>query len=442
MSFVHHESPECMNNALELFTVPATQTGEEHGRWHDAHPVSTITDSGPIEFSIDGSSEYLDLAHSYLFVKAKLTAGDGGVVTDKKVAPVSLFLQSLFSQVDVTLNGKLISSGSNNYPYRFMLGTLLNYGDEAKTSKLTSQLFYKNSAGAMDEVDPTKTVAAGGNCRLISRYKHSNKSVSIEMTGPIHADIFFQHRYILDFVNLKLKFSRSKSEFCLMSGEANPNYKVVIEDAIVFVRKVKLNPSVALAIADKLKTTTAKYPICRTDLKTFSVPAVSLGISQDVFTGQLPDRVIISVVDNDAYNGSYTKSPYNYKNYDLNFLGVYADGIQVPQKPLQLKYSAAGGQGFILGYQSLFNGTGTMIGDHGNQISRDNYANGYTLHCFNLTPYLSNGENFNLIKQGNLRVEAQLATPLAQTVNFMVYGEFDSLIEIDHSRNILFDYAN
>ena len=37
-----------------------------------------------------------------------------------------------------------------------MLGTLLNYGDEAKTSKLTTQLFYKDSADAMDEVDPTK----------------------------------------------------------------------------------------------------------------------------------------------------------------------------------------------------------------------------------------------------------------------------------------------
>ena len=82
-----------------------------------------------------------------------------------------------------------------------------------------------------------------------------------------------------------------------------------------------------------------------------------------------------------------------------------------------------------------------MIGDHGNQISRDYYANGYTLYCSNLTPDLSNGENFNLIKQGSLRVEAQLATPLVQTVNFMVYSEFDSLIEIDHSRNILFDYA-
>ena len=91
--------------------MPAAQTGEESERWHDAHPVSTITDSGPIEFSIDGSLEYLDLAHSYLFVKAKLTAGDGSVVTDKKVAPVNLLLQSLFSPEDVTLNGKLISSG-------------------------------------------------------------------------------------------------------------------------------------------------------------------------------------------------------------------------------------------------------------------------------------------------------------------------------------------
>lgn len=63
----------------------------------------------------------------------------------------------------------------------------------------------------------------------------------------------------LDFVDLKLKFSRSKNQFCLMFGEENPSYKVVVEDSIVFIRKVNLNPSVSLAITEKLKTKTAKY---------------------------------------------------------------------------------------------------------------------------------------------------------------------------------------
>ena len=58
-----------------------------------------------------------------------------------------------------------------------------------------------------------------------------------------------------------------------------------------------------------------------------------------------------------------------------------------------------------------------MLGDHGNQISRDDYSSGYTLYCFNLTPDLSSGETFNLIKQGNLRIEVQFTTALQQIVN-------------------------
>ena len=115
---MHRDSAECMNSALQLFTVPATQTSEEHGRWHDANPLSKITETGPIEFSTDGSSEFLDLAESWIYVKAKDVGEDGSVVTDKKVTPVNLFLQSMFSQVDVALNGKLVSSGSNTYAYQ------------------------------------------------------------------------------------------------------------------------------------------------------------------------------------------------------------------------------------------------------------------------------------------------------------------------------------
>lgn len=442
MSFVHDQSPGYMGNGLDLFILPATQTSEEHGRWQDIHPVSSITDRGPIEFVIDGSSEYLDLARSWIYVKAKVVAADGTAVTDKKVAPVNLFLHSLFSQVDVTLQGKLVSSGSNTYPYRAMFGTLLNYGNEAKTTRLTSELFYKDTAGAMDETDPSKAIDAGGNAGLASRYKHSNKSNSIELAGPIHADLFFQGRYILDMVELKLKFTRSDAAFCLMSGETSPTQKVVIEDATLFIRKIKPNPSLALALVEKLKTTPAKYPIRRTDVKVFSLASGSFGTPKDnVFNGQIPDRLVIAMVDSDAYNGSYTKSPYNFKHNNLRYLGVFANGNQVPQKPLQLKYSETGGQGFIMGYQSLFTGSGIMYGDHGNQISREDYADGYTLYCFNLTPDLSSGENFNLIKQGNLRIEIQFASALQHTVNLIVYAEFDSVLEIDHSRNVLFDYA-
>jgi hypothetical protein len=48
---------------------------------------------------------------------------------------------------------------------------------------------------------------------------------------------------------------------------------------------------------------------------------------------------------------------------------------------------------------------------------------------------------FQLIKQGNLRVEIHFAEVLAETINVVLYAEFDDVIEIDRNRQVLFDYS-
>jgi len=60
---------------------------------------------------------------------------DGGnLAADAAVDPVNLFLHGLFSQVDISLNGTLITQSTNTYPYRVILETLLSYGEDAKKS--------------------------------------------------------------------------------------------------------------------------------------------------------------------------------------------------------------------------------------------------------------------------------------------------------------------
>ena len=110
MAFVHHESRECTKSELDLFTIPATQTSITKGQWIEYHPLSNITDNGPIEFNVSGSGEeYLDFARTQLFVKAKITKTNGAALDlNEQVGPVNLFLHSLFSHVDVSLNEQLI----------------------------------------------------------------------------------------------------------------------------------------------------------------------------------------------------------------------------------------------------------------------------------------------------------------------------------------------
>jgi hypothetical protein len=83
------------------------------------------------------------------------------------------------------------------------------------------------------------------------------------------ADIFFQERYLLNEVGVKIKLTRSKDAFCITSANA---HKVKITSAVLYVRKVKLSPSVFLAHAKTLENGTAKYPIRRVVCKTFMVP--------------------------------------------------------------------------------------------------------------------------------------------------------------------------
>jgi hypothetical protein len=47
---------------------------------------------------------------------------------------------------------------------------------------------------------------------------------------------------------------------------------------------------------------------------------------------------------------------------------------------------------------------------------------------------------FQLIKQDNLRV-IHFAEALAETINVVLYAEFDNVIEIDRNRQVLLDYS-
>ena len=122
--------------------------------------------------------------------------------------------------------------------------------------------------------------------------------------------------------------------------------------------------------------------------------------------------------------------------------GVCVDGEQIPRKPLSLNFDAAGDQNVIAGYQSLFSGIGKLFQDTGNQINRSDYGSGYTLFAFNLTLDHCPGDHFELIKQGNLRLELHFSEALANTVNLIVYAEFQNVIEVDANRNVPYDYTN
>jgi hypothetical protein len=347
-------------------------------------------------------------------------------------------LYSLFSEVDVKLNDVLITSTNNTYAYRAYIETLLSYGTEAKSTHLTSALYYKDDAGKMEDANPVENAANSG---LKKRQGYFKDGRSVDLLGRIHADLFYQQKYIPNDVTIRIRLVRNKNNFCLMSATPNENYKIHISDCKIYVRKVKLSPSIFVAHAKGLEHGNAKYPLRRVICKTFTVPGGNLDCSQEnLFSGQLPTRLVIGCVDNDAFNGSYGKNPFNFKHFSLTQLKVYMDGQQHQSvRPLELNFD---NNHYIAAYMSLFTGTGKQFMDEGNQIRRDDYGKGYALYAFDLTPDLSEDDHFNLIKEGSVRLDMRFGAALPNTINVIVYAEFENIIEIDRSRNVIFDYSN
>jgi hypothetical protein len=312
---------------LDLFLIPATQTSVESEMYVDYHPALSITGGAPIEFDVNATGEeYLDLVNSLLHVRAKIVKANGeNMEAASTVGPVNNFLHSLFSQVDVSMNGTLITSSTNTYAYRVYIKTLLSYGSDAKSSQLTSALFYKAEAGKMDKPTPFAADDGDKNSGLIKRQTFAARISKIDKIGGIHSDIrhIFRGEIHAKRSQRQDKLISSNDALCLVST-GGTQFKVVVTFASLLIRKVKISPSCYLAHAKSLETGTVKYPIRRVICKTLTLPTGYLDASHEkLFSGQLPIRLIVGLVDNRAYNGDREKNPFNFHHYSLNEIAVY-----------------------------------------------------------------------------------------------------------------------
>ena len=285
-TLVHPSSAESTTSQLDLFSVPPSQTSLEEGSFAENHPVSLLTSTGPIEFTISAENfNYIDLANSFLYVCASVTTAAGAdLAKNVEIAPECNFLHTLWTQVDVYLNGLLVTQSNNNYPYRAYIENLFSFGQEAKNSQLSALLWHRNTSENFDTRGAT-------NLGYTKRKALAAESKEIDMMGKLHLDLFFQNRYLLNDVEVLLRLIRSNHLFCLHGNANQADSKVSLKEVTLFVRKVKPNPAVKLAHFKALQHGTAKYPLRRVEVKSFTVPTGNRSITKEnLFLGQLPTR--------------------------------------------------------------------------------------------------------------------------------------------------------
>jgi hypothetical protein len=125
-------------------------------QWQTILPNTMITSGSPVEFLINNAGfEFIDLSKTRMYVKCHIVKPDGSkLATTDKVTLSNLALQSIWQQIDIYWQNRLVSSSGLTYPYKAMLDVLLNFGEGAKGTQLQSQLYFKDDAVAIEQNDP------------------------------------------------------------------------------------------------------------------------------------------------------------------------------------------------------------------------------------------------------------------------------------------------
>src|SRR6266850_2748294 len=412
----------CSKSELSLFDARPMQTVMNSAQWVDIHPLNNVSqDNAPIEFTITGSSdEYLDLNDTLLQLTCKVVKEDGSnfVAVDAQAAsPVNNWMHSIFSDVKLIMGDKQLEGGVQLHPYRALLSNILLFSNLNEGTQLSSCGFIKDTAGQMD--------SAANNTGHVSRLASVNNSKTIELCGPLFLDMTTQSKYLLSQMDVHIKLVRAKSSFYMFGAPG----KVKILNAVLYVRRVKIEPSIILEHEKQLLTQNTIYPFQHTELLTYTIPQGSMSHNKEsLFRGHMPKLVIIGMVDNGAYNGDTAKNPFNFQHFKVNHMALYKDGSSIPFRPLTPDFP----NGIcVREYMSLIQSLQLFNRNEDFGIHLKEFAaGGYNLFGFNLTPDLSLTDHAQPYQEGNLRLELKFAEVLAATINVIIMAVFDGKVEI------------
>ena len=120
---------------------PSVQTSIEHTTEKDHYPISTMIESGPLEFTITGSGDGLFTPDSeYLGLRSHKPNRRRQHSTSQQLGSKSLL-------TDICIpNGKMVSSSSNTYAYRAYIETLFTFAKAYTNTFLINSMWYKDTA--------------------------------------------------------------------------------------------------------------------------------------------------------------------------------------------------------------------------------------------------------------------------------------------------------
>lgn len=430
---------ECTVSELDLHSGLNLQTSILSKREIAHYPVNSLDGANTIEFLSSGQTNtYRDLSNIMLKLKLNLVKADGtrfnstvNTATDgkdKQPALITNTLHSLFKQIKISINNKLVLS-QDLYHYKAYFELLTNYNEKTLSSNFAGVGAILDTENAMDSFPGTSNTGA------LERKKLTDDSATICLYGRLSLDISNQPKLLINNLDLRFVLELESSQFVLMEPDTNSS-KVNISEAVLYLTHCEINPNVLLYHTQLLSKTPIQYPFMRTIMKTITLPSGIQNITiEHLFTGMLPSFMMIALIQNNAFSGTRSKNPLNLKYYKMKSIQLFKNNETIPQEPLEfnnLELSRA--YTYMLQNIDAYNTKHTIV------INPKNYLTGFFLNAFNLSPLSSLNTCENISMDGNIRLNLQFSDNLPHTVTALIYATIPDVLEVNSDYNVTTRY--
>lgn len=427
--------------------VPPTQRTVIRTTETEYRPVSTLAAGSKIEFNIaTAPNEFINFSKSKLYVRmnvklakvgspsAEITANDW-----KDVGTVNYLLHSLFSNVEVVVANKETLLTPTTYAHRAHIEALAGYSADARSSHLTSALWFENHNDRKQIIAPVLPVIQASSSNTENDGPQLSTDLSsgkkFEMCGPLHIDYAFQSRPLMSGTEYKVVLYQNTPEFYMLCP-AEYRASVELDEVAYFVVKHEVAPEFVNDYYKMLLSTSARFPMVRTEVRQYTIAQKQMEYSFDnVCNSVLPRRMLVALVESEAFNGKYTKDPFEYKHFNCNFVASYVNGVQYPQKAYQPNFKD---DLYIREYNGFISAINQDTFDCLTTINRTQYKRNNVIFGFNYSADLSNGVtsagHVSLQQYGNLRLHLRFAKALPEAINVICFLQFDRILEIDKDR--------
>lgn len=430
MDHNHRDENTCVLSNLDLFSPAEIQVAISRTYYDELLPYGGIPrNRSPIRFQQQKAPQLIDLQNSYFVMDVSIQNADGSNMPATGAVECGLInypAYSLIKKMELQLNGTEVTHSTGNDNYEVMMQNIVSFDSCTRKTQMTAGLDYPDTAGHMGQANPAATTNI--NQGLTKRAGFTKGSQITQLMAPLRTSLAGQDRPIIFNTQLDFSFYFVTDAFGIMSAKDNANFRFVIHDMRLHLRKIELTSTFYNRMQHSHQTKAAIYPIVRSAVKTHHLNAgKKVYMLEDAFiTNQVPKRFLLGIVNGDDYTGSYKGNPFNFRHHNLSSVSMSISGL--PTQILKLDFANAS-QG-VNGYHTLYQVYGQFGADVGNSIDREEYRNGNTLLGFDLSPTVRCEGTVEVRRQAAVALQLEFADDLTQAITVLILGEWNNNIEI------------